>query len=429
MSVLNKLRSATKNEYFKILVLSGLTILVGFVTNLLMPIKIGVGVYGDYRYLYTIIGFSGMFHLGYLDGFYLVSLSKSEAGKVSIGYLTILVFIVFILAFLGMQIFGMGFKIPILLLFAVFLVSNYVNLLGINNNVNKSFLIPIAIQVLVAVIVLASIHNSFLIQLFVANINACILGLLVIQLLMLLVWKGKQVNFDSIQFSISSSQEIWLYHKKGIKTLVIGLTIITIMGIDKIVLKRYLVKEQYGIYCFSNSFLISLLGLSLSVSNKFISELYQTTISGFKSKYNLLVRNISFLSIVLIVFSFLLFKSGWLEGSRYANFLVYLTPTFGLFSYLFIIQLLHSNMVKVYNIEKEFVLFHVIVVGILAILLSQLNQNIAQLLFYCSALFFLAVVIFDIVFIKKKSGFGMSYSNMVVAAMPLVTEMLILVFN
>jgi hypothetical protein len=426
MSRVGKYKLVINNDYSKIIGISGFTSVLGFFTNLIMPLKLGIGVFGEYRYITTILGFAGLLHLGYLDGFYLISLGKNVTTKFSVGYLSVLVLVMFCLIFVILKYIGVDFFISPALMFLLFLTSAYINYLVICYNIYRSFVIPLMIQAIMALVFLVAISNSYMAKLVVADINLSVLILLILQLILLYFWWGKTTSSRLMEFRIGKLADIKDYHSKGIKTLFIGLTIILILGIDKVILIRYLTKENFGIYCFSNSIIVSLLGLSFSVSNRFLGDLYKINSSNYGNKYNLLVRNISVFTVALIILSSLISNFHCILGATQLNlYLSFFTPACGVFSFLFIIQLLHSNIAKVFNIEIEFVVFYLILVVLICVLLYFLNHNIPDFLLIYSGVLCFSVLIFDRVVLEKQTGFGLSKSNKIIVFFPVIIELLI----
>ncbi|MCX6206523.1 MAG: hypothetical protein NTZ19_09765 [Bacteroidetes bacterium] len=405
--------------YFKIIFLSGLNVLMNFLLNLILPSKIGIAAYGDYRYLYSLIGFAGLFHLGYLDGFYLTSLQEKNKEAASISYLSLLVLLVVGAVNYLLHLVGINFGVNAIILCSLFMVSNFVNQLAIYHNLNQSFLISISIQLIATVALLIAVNIPYLAEILAANINLSILVLLLFQMILLFVLNfGDQRPVRSI-LGFGSFSNIKKYHQKGFKTLAIGLIIMMMLGIDKVILKSHLSKETYGIYCFSNSFLISLIGLSLSISNKFVSELYEQEATNFKQNYNLLVKNVSVFSIFLILVSFNINLSG------YTNLLLYVTPSLGLFSLLFIIQLLHSNLAKVHNLEFPFFAVYFGFICISCVILYFFNSDIHEMLLLTSIVFYIAIMLFDSLFIRVRCKFEISIQNKLIALLPILLEWVI----
>ncbi len=243
--------------YWKILFFSGLNIAAAFVLNLILPQKIGVSVYGDYRYLYSLIGFAGLFHFGYLDGFYLLSLEKNATQKASMGYLGLLVCVGLVLANMVAGLMGYKMGESALLLALMILVSNFINFFSLSFNIRHSFIAPLATQLLATLILIIFLFNNSMADWIVLHLYPTVLILLVVQLgVLFLIQVGTQEK-RSLSIGFGSWKKIKWFHEKGVKTLAIGLVILLGLGLDKLVLKGLLSKESFGAYCFSNSFLIS----------------------------------------------------------------------------------------------------------------------------------------------------------------------------
>jgi hypothetical protein len=413
--------------YWKILFFSGLNIAAAFVLNLILPQKIGVGVYGDYRYLYSLIGFAGLFHLGYLDGYYLLSLEKSVTQKASMGYLGLLICACLVLANMVAGFMGYEMGESALLIALMIVVSNFINFISLSFNIRHSFIAPLATQLLVTLILIICLFNNGIADWLVLHLYQSVLLLLVVQLgILVLIQVGTQEK-GSLSIGLGSWKQIKWFHEKGIKTLAIGLVILLGLGLDKLVLKSILPKESFGAYCFSNSFLISFLGLGLSVSNKLVSYLYQKN-EEFKEQYNQIVRNISFVSIALIGFGVWITQWEWVENLGYAKLLHDLVPNLGLFPFLLLIQLVYSNLAKVYGLEIRFTLFYLIAIGISFFIFKICYGNIYLMLVLTSLVYYLTMLLLDQLLVKTNCGYQLSIQNKLIAFLPIVAETILYQF-
>lgn len=413
--------------YWKILFFSGLNIAAAFILNLILPQKIGVGIYGDYRYLYSLIGFAGLFHLGYLDGFYLLSLEKNATQKASMGYLGLLICAGLVLANIAAGFMGYEMGESALLIALMILVSNYINFISLSFNIRHSFIAPLATQLLVTLLMIICLFNNDIANWMVLHLYPTVLILLVVQLgvLILIQVGAPEKGLFSIQFG--SWNQIKWFHEKGIKTLAIGLVILLGLGLDKLVLKSLLSKESFGAYCFSNSFLISFLGLGLSVSNKLVSYLYQKT-EQFKEQYNQIVRNISFVSIALIGLGVCITQWQWIDNWDYAKLLHDLVPSLGLFPFLLLIQLVYSNLAKVYGLEIKFTLFYLIAIGVSFFIFKLCFGNIYLMLVLTSLVYYLTMLFLDQFLVKPNCSYQLSIQNKLIAFLPIVVETILYQF-
>lgn len=405
--------------YGRILFFSGLNILTAFLLNLLLPQYIGIDSYGEYRYFYNIIGFAGILHLGYLDGFYLISLETAIPQKASVSYLGLLVAGLLAVFFMLFKLLGITIGEAPFLFALLLLLSNFINLASQSLNLQDQFVRPIAIQLLISLLLLLGILHPTIVQWIKLHILQTIFFLLLLQLGWLLILNIASNGIAFVTLEITEWKTILRFHKKGIKTVAIGLIIILSMGLDKLVLKNQLSKSDFGIYCFSNSILISLLGLSLSISTKFVRQLYQDD-DSLKVLYNQMSRMITCLGLGLIIASIYLSQIQWIETLVYGRLIKYLPASMGLFSYLCLIQLVHSNLAKVYEIETKFLLVYLIVLGCCFFIYQIGYRNLNQTIWLSSLLLYMGILIFDRLVIKQNSQIQLSLTNKIFAALPLV---------
>ena len=418
MKANSQLLIGNKIVYGRIIFFSGLNILTAFLLNILLPQYIGIVSYGEYRYLYSIIGFSGVLHLGYLDGYYLLTLEKFNNQKASVSYLIILVcLLLFLLLFfanlMGYELGRITFLIAFLLI-----VSNFINLANISLNLQEKYIGPIVIQITITIgFLLAILHPSIAkwIHLYIGH---TILVLLIIQFIWLSLLNIKSKGNLFVKLGMEQWKFIFQFHRKGIKTLSIGLIIVLSIGLDKLALKNQLNKEYFGFYCFSNSILTSLLGISLSISNKFVSQLYQDK-ESLKAHYNKLIRTITCIGLCLIIASFEISKCNWIEIHGYNNLVKYLIASMGLFSYLCLIHLVHSNLAKVFQFEIPFFLIYLSAIGLCFGVYQIGFRNLNQMLWISSLIYYIAILLFEALFIKKYCQIHLSLSSKIFAASPL----------
>lgn len=423
--MLGRLQSIYKNSYSKIIFVSGINAVISFLLNLSVPLKLGLEPYGNYRYVYTLVGFAGIFHLGYLDGYYLNAFKNNGISKVSIAYVISVVFLCFLIISSILYFTGILPRAPIDVLFLLILLSSLINAINLSNNIDNNFIFPILMQASSSLLLLCALYFDFLNDLIRSNIYLTILIVTAFQLLSLYFFSKKATIQNLLIYNFGSFEAIRSYHSKGIKTLFIGIIVITILGVDKIVLKNHLPDKTYGFYCFSNSFLITLVGLSLSVSNKFISDLFKLNLDELIKKYNLIVKNLIVFSLIILVGALVLNYLVQVLFPFYKNSLQFLEPSFLPFSYIFIILLLHSNFSKVYEFEKHYFIYYAFMVLGQILILNFFFYDIHLMLLITSVFYYLGILIFDYIFLRTKAKIHLSIANKLILATPIGLHFLI----
>jgi hypothetical protein len=389
-----------KNKSLAIILISAFNIVINFILNFLFPAKASVEAYGEYRYIVTLMAFSGIYHLGYTDGYYLESISQKKSLSVNVFYLLVLVmFLFFISDSIIMRNAFRNSHIFLSLLF-LFIFLNFIQLFNVFNYINGSFLKPVFVQLLNSCLFLIILLTplSFLIT---HDIYSFMMILNFISLFLIVFISFKFISKELVLLNFLSLKSVsFKYHSRGIKSLLIGLIFLSLINLDKIILKKSLLPLEYSYYCFSNSFLVSCLGLSLSLSNKFTNQIFSFESDQLRGFYLKTIRNITLVSIFLMILSLLFSLIIREYFPYYTNLIEYISPSFGLFNSLLIIQLVQGNFVKRYGREFIFISYYAIVLILIGIIINYFNDNLKQMLLILSFLLSFAIFIFQIILFK-----------------------------
>jgi hypothetical protein len=413
------------SSYSRIVIISGVNSILTFLLNIIIPINLGLGFYGDYKYITTIISFSGLFHLGYLDGFYINSLIDSPKPKLSVTYLLVLVIFAFFLCTPIIFFIGYDSFFSILAILCLLIIATFINAFSIINYIDGKFLYPILIQTSSTLLFLITLNFHFTSQFFSNHSYSLIIISNLIQLLLLLFFTNRIIGLNIITIKFNSVLSIKKLHTKGFKILSVGLLGILFLTIDKVVLRFFLSENLYGLFCISNSSLLFLLGLSMSVVNKLIKDFSGIDESPKNPLYNSITRKISFFSCLLIFFSFLIgfYFTQYFPVYKYQ--IDYLKVTMLTFPYLFIILVLYANLSKIYNFEKYYLIFFSIVASVQALVFIFYNDKLILMQFLASILLLLSIFIFHFFATKYRLINKTINLNRVEMCSPLVLYMIL----
>lgn len=401
------------NKYHSVLIFAILNTVINLLLNLLIPYKIDFAFYGDYRYIATLLSFSGLFHLGYLDGFYLNNVLAKPISKLSLPYLFFIVSITFILASSFFFFFDISLQIPVLVYFFLILITSLNNALGMIHYLKGNFVYPLLTQLAASFLLLMIILNDFIAQYAKQHIYTIVILFYVIQLVILSIFSNREYLKNSIQFKTNSIEILKRNHNKGIKILIIGLSGVLILGLDKMLLYPILSDSNFGMYCFANSFLISLVGLSMSVSTKLVKDFSQYRVQALNKNYNQLVQYSMIIAALMLTALYLVIPKMLSMFPHYFFALQLLPLVLSAFPLLFIVLVLYSNLSKVYGFEKPFLLLTSIIVFCIYSLILLFQDNITNFLLIYPICLAACILLFDKRIVKKRAGVQLSTGNQI----------------
>lgn len=413
------------NGYSKIVLISGLNSIFNFLLNFLIPINLGLDFYGDYKYINIIIAFSGVFHLGYLDGFYLNSLKNNLQLKLSASYLLIIVISIFFLFASISFVLEYDVTIPFLVILILVINNTFINAFSIVNYINGSFVFPVLIQTFCSFIFLFFVTYHHAVHFFTTHLYHLIIGVSVIQLFLLFLFTKSLFGLELISIKLYPLKTTLSLHSKGLKTLSIGILGVFLLGFDKILLRFLLSEVSYGLFCFSNSFLITLVGLSMSMVNKLIKDFSKLNSLPELYSINTIIKRISIFSCCLTLLTFFLDYIIVHYFPIYKNLIEFLKVSILSFPYLFVILLVHSNLSKILNFEIHYTLYYLIVGIIQSIVILFLFDNLVTMQLMVSIIFLFSIFIFNRISVNYMEKSYFTVLNKIQLSSPVILYLLL----
>ena len=299
--VLRDLSLKVKEKFVPIalILLSIVSILAQVVLNYVLSKNTTVETFGEYRNFLAIVSFSGIFHIGFVDGLYLKWLLKDEKPQFS----------EFISLFL-IQLVCLTIVFAILhqthLIVAILLQIFAQNLLVFSNSVLQSVQKFITSNVFIVAnqILIALSMYAFVGVLDIYNIIKIYNGLYFVSISLLLVFLfgKKKIVFDDFRnLKFTNFKPIFLETlRMGFPVLLTGLVFVGFQNMDKIILKAYYSQYDYGLYAFGFTIINILIGIVLSVTNFILRKFIDTSLSVLQDIFTKLTFGLTLICILFL---------------------------------------------------------------------------------------------------------------------------------
>jgi hypothetical protein len=417
-----------KTTYPTLLFFSVINVLVNFSFNIYLPLRIGLEKYGQFRYVFAVIAFSGIFHLGYLDGYFLLNARHQNKFSISFVYLFLLTSTFFFLFSLFLSTFIFFNFSDFIWLYLIVICATFINGIVLLFQLQNQFLCSVIAQIVPIISIILLLQFELFKTYFQYNIFQSIFFLYFFQILLLLT-NCKTVYTSFFKLGLPSLNYIKLFHQKGLYILVIGLLTVGFLNIDKLILKNLFSAYQFGQFAFSNSIMLSLLGISFSLSNKLIMDFTKLSLGEIASLYRSIVSGISFIGAIFFLIALLIksfFSFYYIEFSYLIEFL---DATVILFPYLLIVILLHSNFSKLFSFEKVYLFFYLLVFTGTGLVVFLFSFDIHLMSLGLAILFYFSIISFDYLVLRPICKFSLFNRERFLLHLPLLMYVFYFLLN
>jgi O-antigen/teichoic acid export membrane protein len=337
---------------------------------------LGADKFGEYRLFFSVIAFSGFFHLGFIDGLFQYWMVNNEDTRlIHVGQVILISsFSLIVLIF-----FPISFRDPWIILPTII----FLNLNALFNNI----------------IVKSGIYYSGMLSMFLIHLSALIFIyisresltvhqftivyflLTIIASFVLFLYCFKKGYFKKESGTIMRVAWDIKYFTSGIPILLSGLFFISFFNLDKILLAKTSDSTSFGHFAMASSIISVLFAILGAPVNLVFSKLLQVKSSLFTAYYNKIFFAIYFSAILLPIISIqispLLFDILQLD----AKLLPFLNTWLLLLFPLSFLQLILFNLFKKNNLHIHFSIMALVMVFFMFALFSILKdyKNILML--------------------------------------------------
>jgi O-antigen/teichoic acid export membrane protein len=402
-------------DYSKVILISFAALLTQVLTNYVLGRSLLPDTFGAYRKLMIFASFSGVIHLGYLDGQYLNWLKKGR-GLFEISNLyfciTFLVsthlFAFFILNyFLHSVVFTSLVVIQSLLNNLVLYFQTY--FLKEQKFATSNFLI-LLIQVLFLLLFVFIKRFIDVDYSSLAYINftsyAAIIVIVCISVLrkeMYVPLKLKDVSLRNFYLNIDENIKL------GFFILLSGLILLTNQNSDKLLLSKFYDLTTFGYYTFASVFVSIFVGIATSVANIFLSKIFlnnsEANKAFFEKNYFVIIIACFFISLLVPFFE----KPFTMILPQYSNSVQFFYPFISCLAPLLLNNLVLFNLYKKYNLQSLYFTVNVVIciiqVAVLYLLLAN-NISLKIYAFIPSIFYYFSLIALDVFLTRKKESYA-----------------------
>ncbi len=394
------------NVYLPILFLSVVNLLAQVLSNYLLGHFMQPEGYGAWRKLLLYSSFSGVIHLGYLDGQYLNWLKKGKElfSFSNFTYCAGFLFLTHFLAFWVLILLIKSNSVTTLIIVQCYLNSIifYFQIYFLKEQrfvFSSLLLVLIQVVFVLLIFILKDFISSFQIVAYI-NFSVYILAILMIFLVLL---SNKTIIVNNISLA-SFKSSIKGNISYGFFVLLSGLILLLFQNADKIIVSNFYSLHTFGYYSYASVFINIFIGLATSMTNILLSKIFLSSSyenNKLLEKSYKLIIGLCFVFPIVIPFlekPITLLMPGYARSYQFIYpLLVGLAPTL-------LINLILFNLYKKYTFQKSYFIISAVLVLLqfLILYLSILNHlNLKFFAFIPGIFYFILLMCLDI-FLSNK---------------------------
>lgn len=392
--------------YLPILFLSVVNLLTQILSNYLLGHLMQPEGFGAWRKLLLYSSFSGVIHLGYLDGQYLNWLKKGKElfsfsnFISSAGFLLVTHFFAFWILLLLVN----SYSFAILISIQCFL-NNIIFYFQIFFLKEQRFVFSNLVLVLIQVFFVLSIFilkdfiYSFQVLAYISY-SVYVLAILIIFLVLITNKTIVTHNISLAHFKSSIKNNISL----GFFVLLSGLVLLLFQNADKIMVSKFYSLQTFGYYSYASVFINIFVGLATSLANIFLSKIF---LSSFFENNIMLQRNYKWiigLCFIIPLLIPLIEKPVAFLLPQFASSYQFVYPLLMGLAPTLLINLVLFNLYKKYSLQRSYFIIAalLVLIQLLILYLSIMNHiNLKYFAFIPGIFYFILLMWLDI-FLSNK---------------------------
>lgn len=366
----------------------GVSLILSIVMSFFVPKVLGVTEYSYWQLFLLYSTYVGVFHLGYVDGLYLIFGGKKEneidrrdiTAQYLIYGISQLVLAVVTCSIWCPLVAGEGKRLFVVIFTAVYMIFTNVGLfagyLFQALNKIKTFSLSVLIEklfFLVAVLVMFGLKVSDSTYFIILYVAVKLLSTLY------LLFVAKKVLFAKPKIARQTFDNMWIALKRGFNLMIASLSSLLMMGISRILIDSVWGLTAFGKFSFSISLCSFALAFLHQVSMVFFPALRSVNKDEQVATYN---KMTNFLLVILPLsyFAYYVFKfivSGFLPN--YVESIAYFSILLPICVYDGKMQMVSNTFLKVLNKEKKLLMINIIsmtAVTISSLIFAYLIPNI-----------------------------------------------------
>lgn len=395
-----------------LILISLLNVFIQIAITYTISTNISVEDFGEFRNFLAIASFSGIFHLGIIDGLYLNWVLEDESPQLKdllLISLTQICFAPLIFLFLPIS-FAWSITIQIFVQ-NILMFAN--NILLYKKKFLHSSLFMLCTQLTIALL-LFLYSKSLSLHIMINMYN--IVFIISTSLLVSYCFFKKYFSFEKnlLNHTYGLPKYILTNIKKGLPILIIGLIFVGFQNLDKIILAKYYNKYTFGLYAFSFTIINIAIGIILSISNFILRKFIDKTIDDLVAVYTKLTLFLIALNQIFTISLAFTFKvinilvPQYKDAEQFTIILSYIV-----FPYI-VLQLLLFNLFKRLNSITPFLLntfIHLLIFSLIVLGCSLLQVSLRKIPNVSIFVFFSCFIVSEWLLIKKEKKFlrGINY--------------------
>jgi O-antigen/teichoic acid export membrane protein len=363
-------RSRTARSALCVLGVTALGFVIVTVLNIQVPLLLSPDQFGQWRTFVLITSFSGIFHIGFVDGMLLEWITEDELNPATLTqallpFLTLQVLMGLLISALAVAVLD---STVLAVLVALQIVTNNVSaLLQAYLQARRQYAFGTFVGFIPSLLMLGML---LLFGAFVNGQAIRVIEFFVLVTTAVVLTLGAYLVVPSRNGSTvfsSKSAAFWSTVRRGLPVLLANLAITGFFAVDKFVVRFLYGETVFGHYAFAATLVAIAFSMLVSVTNVILKYFVNASETAMARVYTWLVRAIIGIEIVAL-FAFPLFERAVkLFFLKYNDSLPYLLTLLGTLGSGLIVQLFQINVLKSRNLQHVFLRNTGIVVALASI--------------------------------------------------------------